>query len=441
MPRKRKAIRLGVFLNSRLVGHLTQESSGAIDFRYAPEWLAWEQTFPVSLSLPLREDRYIGGPVLAVFDNLLPDNQGIRKTVAERVGAAGVDAMSLLAALGRDCVGALQFLPDGVDPGPAGVIEGTAVSEAEVAETLRNLATNPLGLDRETDFRISLAGAQEKTALLKRRGRWQRPKGATPTTHILKPQIGRLPTGLDLSNSVENEYFCLRLTAAFGLRTAAAEIETFEDKRVLVVERFDRLWTPDGRLLRVPQEDMCQALGVPWTRKYQSEGGPGIVEIEHLLGASDEPTLDRRTFLKANIVFWLLGATDGHAKNFSISLSPGGGFQLTPLYDVISLQPSVDSKVVRRKDFRLAMAVGKTRHYHVTDIHRRHFIETVEDAGLGRGSATGLLEEVIEEAPRALRRATARLPEAFPEAIAASIVKGVEQRIDQLAQEREQVVG
>lgn len=263
MARSRKSSRLNVFLNSRLIGVLNREASGAIDFRYAPDWLAWRHRLPVSLSLPLREDRYIGAPVLAVFDNLLPDNTGIRRTVAERVGATGSDAFSLLAALGRDCVGALQFLPEDQTPGPAGVIEAEPVDDDTIAATLSNLARNPLGLERDDDFRISVAGAQEKTALLWHAGRWQKPLGTTPTTHIFKPQIGELSNGLDLSNSVENEYLCLALTRELGLSTAKAEMATFGERRVLIVERFDRLITADKRLLRVPQEDMCQALSVP----------------------------------------------------------------------------------------------------------------------------------------------------------------------------------
>lgn len=137
MPRRRKSGRLNVFLNSRLVGQLNREASGAIDFRYDPAWLTWQHTLPVSLSLPLREDRYIGAPVTAVFDNLLPDNALIRKTIASRVEAEGTDAFSLLFALGRDCVGALQFLPDDVAPGPAGVIDGTPVNNEEIALAVR----------------------------------------------------------------------------------------------------------------------------------------------------------------------------------------------------------------------------------------------------------------------------------------------------------------
>ncbi len=137
-----------------------------------------------------------------------------------------------------------------------------------------------------------------------------------PTTHIFKPQIGKLPNGIDLSTSVENEYLCLKLTAALGLPSATVEMATFGKKRVLIVERFDRLFTEDKRLLRIPQEDCCQALSVPWTKKYETEGGPGVQQILRLLAGSDDANADRRQFLKSIIVFWLLGATDGPCQEF-----------------------------------------------------------------------------------------------------------------------------
>lgn len=250
--RPRTRVPLDVYLNGRLVGQLGREASGAIDFRYDPAWLAWENTFPVSLSLPLREDRYIGAPVIAVFDNLLPDNNEIRKHLAARTRAAGTDAFSLLSAIGRDCVGALQFMPEGQEPAPSSAIAGGPLSDAEVTAILNNLGQAPLGVTGNDEFRISLAGAQEKTALLWWKDQWHLPQGSTPTTHILKPAIGTLPNGMDLSESVENEYFCLTLAAAVGLPSAKVSIATFGGKRTLVVERFDRRWTPDGRLLRLP---------------------------------------------------------------------------------------------------------------------------------------------------------------------------------------------
>jgi serine/threonine-protein kinase HipA len=434
VPRRSKSGRLNVFLNSRHVGQLNHESSGAIDFRYDPKWLAWEHTLAVSLSLPLREDRYIGAPVSAVFDNLLPDNADIRRKVAERVGADGIDAFSLLAALGRDCVGALQFLPEDQEPGPAGIIEGHPIKDADIATMLNNLARSPLGLKRDDDFRISIAGAQEKTALLHYKGRWQKPVGTTPTTHIFKPQIGQLPNGIDLSNSVENEYLCLKLTKALGLPSANVEMATFGDKRVLVVERFDRLLTDNKRLLRVPQEDCCQALSIPWTKKYENEGGPGVSDILKLLAGSDEATADRRNFLKTIIVFWLLGATDGHAKNFSVFLSPGGGFRMTPLYDIVSAQPSLDAKQIRRNQMKLAMAVGDQRHYGVATISGRHFVQSAEKAGLGRDAVLAIIDDLLNTVPQASERVIAGLPKDFPQALAASILQGVRSRLNQLDQ-------
>jgi serine/threonine-protein kinase HipA len=432
MARHRAHIPLNVFLNSRLVGRLNRQSSEAIDFRYDPSWLAWEHALAVSLSLPLREDRYIGAPVTAVFDNLLPDSDAIRRRMAEQVHADGADAYSLLAAVGRDCVGALQFLPDGVEPGPAGTVEGKPVSDDEIAGILGNLTSAPLGLSEDEDFRISIAGAQEKTALLFSQGQWQKPIGTTATTHIFKPQIGRLPSGIDLSRSVENEFLCLKLIRALGIPSAEVDIATFGGKRVLVVERFDRRWTQDGRLLRLPQEDFCQALSVPPSQKYESEGGPGIPTLLNLLKASDAPDEDQAMLIKALVVFWLLGATDGHGKNFSIHLLPGGRFRMTPLYDVVSAQPSVDAGQLPRNKMKLAMAVGNSRHYVVDRIAPRHFVETAARAGVGASVVKKAFDDLRSIGPVAIDAIRNALSPGFPENIANSIIHGFEDRLRQL---------
>ncbi|WP_086467061.1 type II toxin-antitoxin system HipA family toxin [Oceanibaculum nanhaiense] len=428
MTRRRVHAPLNVFLNSRLVGSLRRESTGAIDFQYAKDWLTWENTFPISLSLPLREDRYIGAPVINVFDNLLPDSDGIRKRVAERVGAGGTDAYSLLAALGHDCVGALQFLPDGADPGKPGASDGKPVTDDDIAAIINNLAAAPLGMGEDEDFRISIAGAQEKTALLRKDGHWFKPAGTSATTHILKPQIGQLPNGIDLSNSVENEYLCLKLLAALGVPAAHTEIAEFGGRRTLIIERFDRRWTKDGRLLRLPQEDICQALSVPPTRKYLSEGGPGMRDIIQLLKGSDTPEQDIATFMRACILFWMLGATDGHAKNFSITLGPGGRFHLTPLYDVLTAQPSLDAGQIQQKKFKLAMSVGKNRHYQVDDIIPRHFLQTAELAGVGMPLMRALFEEIADTAVGRTDTVMESLPPGFPEQLIASVSAAVRKR-------------
>lgn len=440
MVRRPAHIPLNVFLNGRLVGVLRRESTGAIDFQYASEWLDWRGTFPISLSLPLREDRYIGTPVTNVFDNLLPDNDAIRRRVAERVGADGTDAYSMLAALGRDCVGALQFLTDGMDPGPAGSVEGKPVSNEDVAEIIENLAAAPLGLGEDADFRISIAGAQEKTALLRKDGGWFKPIGTAATTHILKPQIGRLPNGIDLSNSVENEYLCLKLLQAFGVSAAQAQIADFGERRTLIVERFDRLWARDGRLLRLPQEDICQALSVPPTRKYQSDGGPGMREIVELLKGSDTPDEDIATFLRTCILFWLIGATDGHAKNFSIFLSPGGRFRMTPLYDVLTAQPSLDTGQIPRKKFKLAMSVGKNRHYSVPDIMPRHFLQTADIAGVGTPVMRRIFDDLAENVEKQADEVIISLPRGFPDQLIDAVKSGIGKRATLLADNKADAV-
>jgi len=433
MARPRQHTPLRVLLNNQLVGQLLKEPSGAIQFRYDESWLVKRNAIPVSFSLPLREDAYKGERVVAVFENLLPDSEQLRQRVAEKVGAKGADAYSLLSEIGRDCVGALQFVPEGeaIVEGISG-IEGKIVSDEEIESLLNNLARAPLGLDREQDFRISVAGAQEKTALLRYKGKWRKPRGTTPTTHIFKTQIGTLPNGVDLSNSVENEYYCLRLMAAFGLPVSAAEIMVFGKTKALVIERFDREWTKDGRLLRIPQEDFCQALSCPPGRKYQNEGGPGMVEILKLLKAGDTPAEDQKTFLKSQILFWLIGATDGHAKNVSIFLGMGGRFQLTPLYDVLTAQPSLDDRQIERKQMKLAMSVGDSRHYKIEEIRGRHFIQTAENAGLPGLLASGALEEVAASAESAIKKVEKELPADFPDEIHNSVKRALKSRLQNL---------
>ena len=422
---------LDVFSNGIRVGGL-EANSGIWAFRYAPTWdgFALSPNFPIAAGS--FQDNADIRQVEWFFENLLPDSDDIRRRLAERVGAEGVDAYSLLARIGRDCVGALQFLAEGEEPGDSRVLTGELLSDNQIAAMLKDLGRTPLGIRAERDFRISVAGAQEKTALLFRDGRWVEPTGTTPTTHILKPAIGTFPNGMDLTDSVENEHFCLRLMAAFGLPVAHTEIATFADIKALVIERFDRLRARDGRLIRLPQEDCCQALSVPPTRKYQSEGGPGIVEICGLLQGSDEPLRDRANFLKATILFWLIGATDGHAKNFSIALMPGGRFTMTPLYDVLTVQPALDAGQLQTKDMKLAMRAGKSRHYKISEIQGRHFVETGLAAGFSREQVASIFTDIHTRAEQAFATALADMPAGFPGPLFESVKRGFEQRLPRL---------
>ncbi|MDP2697519.1 type II toxin-antitoxin system HipA family toxin [Thalassospira sp.] len=419
---------LTVLLNGRLVGAIRMASSGAISFQYDQGWLDREYALPVSRSLPLGEQAYRGAAVIAWLENLLPDNQVIRERVAAKVGATGTGAYHLLEKIGRDCVGALQFVVDYDGENPTSEITGDILSERQIADILKNLATVPLGIERDHDFRISLAGAQEKTALLHYDGAWIKPSGMTPTTHILKTQIGTMPGGIDLQDSVENEFFCMRFCKAMGADIADVEIHDFEDCRALVIKRFDRQWMQSGKLLRLPQEDFCQATGYPPSRKYQSDGGPGIVTCVDLLSGSDRPTEDQIAFFRAQILFWMLAATDGHAKNFSLFLQPGGGFVMTPLYDILSVQKVCDDGQVRHRQVRLAMSVGDANHSRVDEIAPRHFVQSARAAGFGVGLVAELMADMQDRIPQAIEETYQTLPDDFPPELAASITRGIEAR-------------
>ena len=433
MARSRRHPPLRVYQNGRLVGHLLKETSGAIAFRYDRQWLDRAQTFPVSLSLPLREEAWHGEPVVAVFDNLLPDSTELRRRVAEKVGAAGADAYSLLAAIGRDCVGALQFIDGDSDSlsDDTNVISAEPIDDQEIEKLLTSLAQAPLGLRKDDDFRISIAGAQEKTALLRLDGQWLKPYGTTPTTHLFKTQIGKLPNGVDLSDSVENEFYCLQLLKHLGLPVNHAQMMTFGRTKALVIERFDRCWSQD-RLIRLPQEDFCQALSAPPSRKYQSDGGPGLRDIAELLHGADRPAEDHRTILQAQLMFWLMGATDGHAKNFSIFLRPGGNYALTPLYDVLSAQPAVDARKLERKQMKMSMSVGDKRHYRIDEIQVRHFLQTAEAAKIPRMLAIKAIADIEARMDRALADLETSLPDDFPGALHRSISGGIHRRMQVL---------
>lgn len=440
MARPKTHPRLSVFQNGEIVGHLSKQPSGAIEFIYADEWLSNERAYPVSLSLPLREDAFKGAPVVAVFENLLPDSDALRSRVAEKVGADGTDAYSLLAQIGRDCVGALQFFPEdtAINFSNLHSIQGEVLNDGEIEKLLNNLAHVPLGLDKEHDFRISVAGAQEKTALLLHKGKWLRPSGTTPTTHILKTQIGKLPNNVDLSNSVENEFYSLAMMEAFHLPVNKAKITTFGKTKSLVIERFDRQWTKDGFLVRIPQEDCCQALSIPPSRKYQSdkrpqkERQPSMVEILKLLRGSDQPAEDQKAFLKAQIIFWLIGATDGHGKNFSVFLGQGGRFILTPFYDVLTAQPLFDAHKIQKKEMKMSMSVGNSNHYKMAEIRGRHFVQTVQKAELPECIAKEALDEISSMAEKASQLLEEKLPSDFPEEIHNSVQKVLKSRLKHL---------
>jgi serine/threonine-protein kinase HipA len=327
--------RLIALYEGRGVGEMRRDSGGRVVFRYDEGWRNDPHGFPLSLSMPLTMERHDPAVVEAFLWNLLPDSAMVQDRWAQRFGVPRQDVLVLLAHVGSDCAGAIQFVSPERLESAGGQEPMTWLTEAEVAMRLRTLRrdSSAFRLSRDRSW-LTLAGAQAKTAFFFASGRCGVPSGATPTTHIVK-----LPDR-ELDGHAENEHFCLVLAARLGLAAARSELRHFEDEVALMVERFDRQRREDGTIRRVHQEDLCQALGVMPTRKYQREGGPDASTIAGLIGkVSASPQKDEGRFGAALAFNWLIGNVDAHAKNYALTIGDGGAAALAPLYDLVSALP------------------------------------------------------------------------------------------------------
>jgi serine/threonine-protein kinase HipA len=423
---------LGIWVNGERLGSWTPRRSGPSELRYDDAWLSSKAARPLSLSLPLPIDAVPlrSKAVDYYFDNLLPESEPIRRRIQERFRTPTRGPFDLLAAIGRDCVGAVQLMPGDEAPPRIDRIEAERLSEKDIAGELSWFISAKGPAPRDDELRISIAGAQQKTAFTRHQGRWCRPMGSTPTTHIFK-----LPIGLfggrraDMTTSVEIEWLCGRILKAFGLPVANCEIDTFGPHKVLIVERFDRQLHSSGRYwLRLMQEDFAQATATPWHGKYESDGGPGVEQIGAILGSSLDPKADLATLFKAQVLFCMLAATDGHAKNFSIRLMAGAQFKLTPLYDVVSMWPVIGKKANEFpwQKTRLAMSLpGTRRHCLLASIQRRHFLDLGKKLGL-EASGEPLVDELVAKTPAVLLEVQQRLPRGFPQTVLDRVLEGVE---------------
>ncbi len=427
---------LDIWMNGELVGHWTV-ARGSSTLTYERSWIESDKVRSLSLSLPITASREIRGQVVThYFDNLLPENEHIRERLARRFRTRDADAFSLLEAIGRDCVGAVQLLPEGRAPDGWNRVDAEPLTDDQIGRFLAAVPSErALGLGAAADdlFRISLAGAQEKTALTRVGDRWCRPHGATPTTHIFKLPLGLVGGSrrVDLSDSVENEWLCSRILSGLGLPVAGAEIAEFAGRKILVVERFDREWMPDRRwIVRLPQEDFCQALGCPPSKKYEKDGGPRMADCLRLLAGSADADFDRLTFLLTQFAFWLLAATDGHAKNYSLFLRRGDAYTMTPLYDVLSVWPYIGDAPnrLRWRSVGLAMAVRtKNAHYALHSIHARHWATLAKaNGGAPVWQAMCELAGKVEATLEGLR---SKLPPAFPVGTFDAIASGLRAQV------------
>lgn len=425
---------LAVWMNGEHVADWTVGRTGKHLLTYTAAWLESPQSRPLSLSLPFTATRQIeGAAVENYFDNLLPDSDSVRGQISTRFKTKGASAFALLEAIGRDCVGAVQLLPPGLVPNGFDALQYEPLTPAQVETHVQSMGAQAgLGLQDEWhDFRLSIAGAQEKTALLRVGNAWCRPLGATPTTHILKPQIG-ITQGrqFDLSESVENEWLCNQIIQRLGLPAATSEVADFGVTRVLVVTRFDRQATPAGWIARLPQEDLCQAKGVVSASKYEEMGGPGMDACLEVLKNGQTPHEDGRTFLCAQLLFWLLAATDGHAKNFSLFMLRQGAYRMTPLYDVLSAWPIIGKKAneLPYQKAKMAMAVrSKNAHYKLGEIQRRHWQDLAQRSGVE--GAWDAMQNMAQQLDGVLTQVERDLPAGFPARVAQSVFDGTRKHL------------
>jgi serine/threonine-protein kinase HipA len=343
---------LVALLGEREIGRVHRQKRGKLTFVYDKAWREAQDAYPLSLSMALSAAEYGSDVAEAFLWGLLPDNEQVLDRWSRKFHVSARNVFALLANVGEDCAGAVQFFPA---ERLAAVLSGADdeiewLDEKDVAERLHALREDHAAwrLPRDTG-QFSLAGAQPKTALLFENGRWGVPSGRMPTTHIFKP-----PTG-QFDGHAENEHVCLALARALGMPTASSRVMRFDDEIAIVVERYDRIRSGNS-IIRVHQEDICQALGIMPTRKYQNEGGPGVSEIVELLNTySSSRNEDVHSFVNAIGFNWLIAGTDAHAKNYSVLLTSGSRVRLAPLYDIASILPYGEFDI---RKVKLSMKIG-----------------------------------------------------------------------------------
>lgn len=318
---------LDVYLRNRLAGRLWLDERRRFVFQYEGEWVSDPRALPLSLSLPLRTDPYADDSARPFFANLLPEGE-IRRLIAQRFGLSEKNDFALLEQIGGECAGAVSLLLQGESPDESRSYEELA--EEELHRIITELPRRPL-LAGEKGIRLSLAGAQNKLPVFMERDKVFIAEGNSPSTHIIKLPIP------GLEGTVENEAFCMTLAGRVGLPVPAVFIRKQLDT-LLVVERYDRKRDPGGEMLRLHQEDFCQALGILPDQKYESEGGPKLSQCFSLLkDNSTRPAADQRSLLSWVIFNALIGNADAHAKNLAILYAEKGP-RLAPFYDLLCTQ-------------------------------------------------------------------------------------------------------
>ncbi|NNN05606.1 MAG: type II toxin-antitoxin system HipA family toxin [Elusimicrobia bacterium] len=382
---------LDVFWGAKLAGRLREDDGGRFEFQYASDWLTAADATPISVRLPLRPEPFDDGACRVFFGNLLPEGS-TRRLITGKLGISESNDFKLLEILGGECAGALSILPEGQGANASGSYE--PLSRKELDRMIEEMPQNPLLLAHE-DFRLSLAGAQQKIPVYHEDGKFFLPRGSYPSSHILKPAI----PGLD--DIVENEAYCMELARRLGL-PAPASMVIGGKQPFYLIERYDRRRGEDGKLVRLHQEDLCQALGYSYGKKYEADGGPGLKACFGLVGEqSTQPALDKMIMLRWVIFNYLIGNCDAHAKNLSM-LIKREDYRLSPLYDLLS------TRVYGKLSPKFAMRVGGQ--YRSDWVLKDNWERLAEEAGVGGKAVLDLCRELGEKAPVAAEPLAASFP-------------------------------
>ncbi len=402
---------LDVYLDGLLAGHLHQDGNGRVDFAYTDAYRSGADPTPLSFAIGLGATRQKPSHVKNWFDGLLPDNAGVREQWAREYQVSARNPLALLRHVGRDAAGAVQVVPhdEAADDASARTGDVEWLTDDDVASLLHGLRTGRDDWGREVQHgRWSLAGAQNKIALHRDGSRWGIPRDSTPTTHILKASI----SGYDLHDV--NEFACQRAARSLGLAAATTDLLTHQQERAVVSVRYDRIRDTRTRAwLRIHQEDLCQALGLAPSAKYQSDGGPGVARLGTALQrirGSQRREDARRTFFDYLCFNVIIGATDAHAKNFSI-LHVGSASRLAPLYDVASYLPYLTRRIasdgLRAELPRSALRIGST--YDLPSISSRDIAQCARTLALGADEGVERFRDLAARSPSAFEQVAADL--------------------------------
>lgn len=396
---------LAVWMYGRQIGLLSRQR-GALSFAYTAEALELGVGTPlVSVSMPTRTRRYAGAVPTAFFDGLLPEGEA-RRLIAYDFNVAEHDVLGLLRAIGRDCAGALVIIPERETLAEEGLPE--PIGDAEVADRIRNLRFAPLGIDQRV--RVSLAGMQEKLLLSRVAGGWGLPVDGAPSTHIMKPAHPLL------ADSIANEAFCMRVASHAGVLTADIGLCDFDGLRVLAVARYDRTAPNEqNRVVRLHQEDFCQAHGLDGVRKYEERGGPSLRQCAATVDRWSAGPGELERLLDIVTVNVLVGNADAHAKNFSLLHDTGGQVRLAPAYDVMA---TVHYANVSRIP---GMFVNGVRD--IAQITRDDLIAEATTWGIDGDVAADRVEQLLRAAEGAIDRAATEVlpPDELVDAVAARV--------------------